>query len=54
VALISLLFLTLSFGTTTGLFRFSLVGGTSTGTAAVLAFLGVFGLLYLAFRRRRR
>ena len=53
IALLSVLFLGLAFGTTTGLFRFSLVGGTQPGTAAVLAVLGVFGVIYVAWRRRR-
>jgi len=54
VALISLLFLGLAFGTTTGFFKFSLVEGIPTGTAVVLGFIGGLGVLYLAASRRLR
>lgn len=52
VALISVLFLALALGTTTGLFSLSLLSGTRTGTTVVMALLGAFGLLYLWWRRR--
>ncbi len=46
IAFLSVLFLALSFGTTTGLFRFSLLGGTPAAAQIVMAGLGVIGLLY--------
>ena len=46
IALLSVLFLALSFGTTTGLFRLSLLEGTPAAAQFVMAALGGFGLLY--------
>ena len=54
IALLSVLFLALSFGTTTGLFRLSLLEGTPTATKVVMAALGVFGLLYAWKLREKR
>jgi hypothetical protein len=51
--LMSLLFLALGLGTTTGLFRFSVIGATEQGTRLLLLFLGALGLLYAAWRIRR-
>ena len=46
IALLSVLFLALSFGTTTGLFRLSLLEGAPTSAKIVMAALGALGLLY--------
>ena len=54
IALLSVLFLALSFGTTTGLFRLSLLEGTPVATQAVMAGLGAFGLLYAWKLREKR
>ena len=51
---LSVLFLALSFGTTTGLFRFSLLEGTPVATQVVMAGLGAFGLLYAWKLREKR
>jgi len=54
IALLSVLFLALSFGTTTGLFRFSLLEGTPAAAQVVMAGLGAFGLLYAWKLREKR
>jgi len=47
IALLSVLFLALSFGTTTGLFRLSLLEGSTVVAQVGMAILGIIGLLYL-------
>ena len=53
IALLSVLFLALSFGTTTGLFRLSLLEGTPASAQFIMAWLGAFGLLY-AWKEREK
>ena len=52
ISLLSVLFLALAFGTTTGLFQLSLQEGTPGATRVVLASLGILGLLYVVKGRK--
>ena len=54
IALLSVLFLALSFGTTTGLFRSSPLEETPAAAQVVMAGLGGLGLLYAWKLRENR
>ena len=52
VSLLSVLFLALAFGTTTGLFQLSLQEGAPGAAKVIMTALGILGLLYVVKGRK--